>query len=792
MQISHPVCHRFLLLSSLLLLIAFSAVQDIRGQSGAGYYAIQTSNTGNPDAMFQLMRINPESGEVLRLTTDTILGFRSALDGAVIDPVTQQYIFLGVRNRADGRSVDNYIFALDTKTGAVVHELNYGAEPHRAQTRHLAYNCLTNGLYALVNDVNLDEDDGIHLVRINIKTGDYESFPRASEQLTFFNRSSFLAAIDQKNNLFVYSGNFTTEFGSVQRVITIDLATGKMKKAIETPGILVREVLYNCRDSSIYAVGRSAVSTDILLIRLDPVSGEFDIIGNNEINGFDGRFIASGESIIDPIKNQIIIKTIENPSFGQAETWVTIDLETAKIISILELEEKQLNLLARGIPCGRPADFSVENTCIGSHTTFEANEMALEWIWDFGDPSTGERNTAYGRWPSHVFSDTGTFKVKLVTRSCYSTDSATQTVRIYPFHQNSFNTDTVLCPDDTFLLQAGFNDSLTYFWSDSSTGSSNYVKGPGTYWVQIQSPSCLIYDTVQLLGTPANLLEFGEPKQLCAGEKDTVDLSALGNTFLWTSGNNNPFRVFRDSGLYAVTVFDGICTNSDTLKITHAPPIPDLFADLDSAICPDHVLQPFLPQELNYRWADGSLSNQPTLRPGKPYLVTISNLQECVRYDTAFIAERTEPIVKLQRQNDSLFAIPPQAGALYEWWVNDEKLEINSQPFLPEFWAGNYRLQVTDAYGCIRHANTFLPEIPCNDIKVYPNPSKSELQVEVQRKAVLNMQLYNMQGQLVGSWDNLIQSKVQDWLPPGIDAGVYLLRIETNQCVAGRRIVVPE
>ena len=78
----------------------------------------------------------------------------------------------------------------------------------------------------------------------------------------------------------------------------------------------------------------------------------------------------------------------------------------------------------------------VFTSCDGFTVNFQnnaPNNPVPTFFWDFGDPLSGPANTSTLQAPSHTFTDTGVYVVKLVlNRGLQCGDSTTMIVKVYP------------------------------------------------------------------------------------------------------------------------------------------------------------------------------------------------------------------------------------------------------------------------------------------------------------------------------------------------------------------------
>ena len=96
--------------------------------------------------------------------------------------------------------------------------------------------------------------------------------------------------------------------------------------------------------------------------------------------------------------------------------------------------------------------------------------------WNFGDPSSGATNTSTDFFPAHLFTDTGTFTIRLIAQSDTVVDTAFQTIRIYPRQSVELGEDTTICRGEALLLDVSQPWSQ-FLWQDSSTADTLLTLG---------------------------------------------------------------------------------------------------------------------------------------------------------------------------------------------------------------------------------------------------------------------------------------------------------------------------
>ncbi|HEX3010270.1 MAG TPA: gliding motility-associated C-terminal domain-containing protein, partial [Bacteroidales bacterium] len=130
---------------------------------------------------------------------------------------------------------------------------------------------------------------------------------------------------------------------------------------------------------------------------------------------------------------------------------------------------------------------SLAEICEGDSFTFIPNTAFAKYNW-----STGETASQI------VTKKAGTYWVDITdANGCTSRDSAELVVN--PKLYVNLGKDTVLCPDQTLVLDAGF-DGIRYKWSTGDIGQSIQIgSGNQTYWVEVTSDKeCITRDSIAI------------------------------------------------------------------------------------------------------------------------------------------------------------------------------------------------------------------------------------------------------------------------------------------------------
>jgi len=134
--------------------------------------------------------------------------------------------------------------------------------------------------------------------------------------------------------------------------------------------------------------------------------------------------------------------------------------------------------------------------------------------------------------------------------------------------------DAEVCEGETFTFipEASYRTSLTYLWSDNSTGTTLSAGEAGTYWVRITgTDGCADYDSVNLAVNPLPVVNLGSDTSLCGTDAMYLYAGDFAS-YRWSTGDIiNPLfvdgqRTEPETIWVEVTDFNG-CTGSDTIVL---------------------------------------------------------------------------------------------------------------------------------------------------------------------------------------------------------------------------------
>jgi gliding motility-associated-like protein len=275
-----------------------------------------------------------------------------------------------------------------------------------------------------------------------------------------------------------------------------------------------------------------------------------------------------------------------------------------------------------------------------SYTSFFINSgdqsLIHSYFWTFGDPATGANDTSTAANPSHLYSDTGVYIVKLITnRGEACTDTGSSIIKIYPGFFAGFTTNGICVNKptqftDTTRTQFGVVDSWHWdFGFPATANDTSHLQNPtytytttGTYNAQLIvscSKGCIdtITTPITIIDKPPLKVAFRDTL-ICNG--DNLQLQATGNgIFSWTplasiSNANTSAPVVNPAAttIYHVKLDDNGCINNDSVKV-RVVDFVTLQAYSDTVICQGDAAQLYTTGDgLHFLWNPAANMNNPT------------------------------------------------------------------------------------------------------------------------------------------------------------------------------------
>ena len=434
--------------------------------------------------------------------------------------------------------------------------------------------------------------------------------------------------------------------------------------------------------------------------------------------------------------------------------------------------------------------FSVadDTLCAGSTFLFNnSSDFAISNNWDFGDSSTSFLTN-----PTHIFSDSGSYRVILtgtsLTNNCPAYDSVDLVVLPYPVITASSDTSNGCIP-----LPVSFTSSVNsvgyYLW-DFGDGNSSSLANPthiymndGYYSVSVRFEDltgCVDSFDFDIIPHPVPQVSF------TANQLDTCVLPVNYNlqnttsgaaTYDWDFGDGfnssmaSPLHSFTNAGNYDINLVSSNaygCKDSISQSIIVNPVPTSQFnaIQLDTCILPiNYNLVNNSLGSIAYIWdfGDGNASNLPNLNHSYStdgnYQISLIAMNAVGCFDTSFINIDVLPVPDLSFNYTQLdtCSIPSNfsfqnnsTGATsYLWDFGDGLYSPLSSPLHTFNSDGTYNVQIssTNIYGC---SDTFIQPVTVNPI---PSAQFNAIQLDTCVLPASYSLVNNSIGGIINSWN---------------------------------------
>lgn len=276
--------------------------------------------------------------------------------------------------------------------------------------------------------------------------------------------------------------------------------------------------------------------------------------------------------------------------------------------------------------------------CKGEFITLSPGVSEVSYIWS--NNSTSD---------SIVVSEPGTYWVNMTDGVCSATDSTTLSFNEIPMIE--LGNDTLICEDETLILESQFSGNLSYLWSNGNNERSISADTTNQYYLQVtDNNGCQNSDSIYVEIAALPTFDLSQDTSVCFGESIEVGIQTEYDSYQWNTGSNDKTITISEEGLYILTTQEGICTFTDSIRLSLAE-LPEIALGADTTICQgDQLLLDITIDNSTYLWSDGSTSPNNTISEG--ILSVIVDRNGCKYSDE--IEVQTKPIPTFSLGEDHL------------------------------------------------------------------------------------------------------------------------------------------
>ena len=190
--------------------------------------------------------------------------------------------------------------------------------------------------------------------------------------------------------------------------------------------------------------------------------------------------------------------------------------------------------------------------CEGDFVHLQPNVQGDSYLWSTGDTTT-----------SIVVTTSGTYWVTIKSGYCTYRDTVTVNVTLLP--EIGFPDSVILCEGETVELST--NVQGAYTWSTGASSASILVGQPGTYWLEVVTPTCNVTDTIRVVERPKPMVNLGLDTSICSSAELVLEASQYG-TWRWPDGSTGSTFTVNSAGTYWLEVTENGCTGRDEITVS--------------------------------------------------------------------------------------------------------------------------------------------------------------------------------------------------------------------------------
>lgn len=371
-------------------------------------------------------------------------------------------------------------------------------------------------------------------------------------------------------------------------------------------------------------------------------------------------------------------------------------------------------------------NFSSSPVCIGNSSYFTNNSTILtgsivSYAWDMGNSTFSTTTNT-----SLTYANPGDYLVSLSATSalgCVSKLIKSATIFQKPIAQ--YNVSSVCLGQASIFNQNSIGSALTYLWNFGDFGSSissnpvNTYASPGNY-----TTSLIVTDTNSCSDTSSiNTTVFSIPNPAMGGVITTCGNSYIldagpGVNYFWQPSNaSTRFITAMIDGNYTVTVTDSNgCVGTDQVLVGLNTEVKPHLGN-DTTSCGPYLLNAGYPG-CTYLWNTGDVTQTLLAVVPSTYIVTVTDINNCIGKDTALVLIATPPTLSLGpditqcKTSQPLELTASTDAGIYLW--NDG----SSQPSLSINSSNFYMLTVTGNNGCKKSDTLSVTLLPSPSVDI--------------------------------------------------------------------------
>lgn len=347
-----------------------------------------------------------------------------------------------------------------------------------------------------------------------------------------------------------------------------------------------------------------------------------------------------------------------------------------------------------------PPDFTVKNFCFGDTSMFFIKDtVGIDSVkWNFGDTASAF-NTSTVFYPTHIFSNIGTFVVILNLWRNGTKYIKERIIQINPLPDFSLGQDTSICSGNSIILDATTPDCF-YLWNNLSTDSVIIADLDTSYIVTVTNKFTMCYknDTIDVNLTPLPEFSLGNDTGFCKNDSIYLEINNNNVDFLWNTGSSSNAITVNIAGNYSLLLTNSLnCSFYDEIFIEEYS-LPEFSLGNDTVLCSNTSIFLFNDEFESYLWSDSSSSEIIEVLNSGLFWLEVTDTNNCKNRDTIIIEAITKPNINIG--NDTIICDSSEIilNAFYEnsyyLWNNgstDSSIVVSD--------SGSFEVEVTNICG---------------------------------------------------------------------------------------------
>ena len=402
-----------------------------------------------------------------------------------------------------------------------------------------------------------------------------------------------------------------------------------------------------------------------------------------------------------------------------------------------------------GIRCGNPFTLNATPSLPGSYT----------YLWD--DVSSNVMRSVNSDGFYYV-------EVKDNTTSCKGYDSVDIMLKGFPVI--SLGKDTNVC-GLSLSLTGPTGADYSYLWKTSQTAKNINVTLPGLYWLEVRDTltSCMKRDSINIDFAKVPVVDLGDDIVKCGGNVSMNVPPCIGCNYAWVPAvGATPSVTFDNThnGMIKVKVSNNCYTTQDSAMIDiQSMPNTNLLTSKDISSCGNvQISATSDPQGKNIIWTGGIKGNTLLIDKSGSYSVAVnntcgtSNATVQVKIDKPAVADFS---INYPGTPLTIGLIDNSTDATeYSWDFGDGGTSKEINPLYTYTREGIFAVTLTVKNTCgiksvtkytvkiLKPVTAIQDNISNTGVRVYPNPSSSEVTLEVNgvKEGTYKIELRDMTG----------------------------------------------